>query len=40
MDGRAITQTSPEPDIPMIFSAEIFAAFNDAPMAHQGSLFP
>ena len=29
--------TYPEPDMPTICSAEIFAAISDVPMAHQGS---
>ena len=36
----AIPTTKPCPDIPMICSAEIFAAINDAPIAHQGNDLP
>ena len=36
----AIPTTHPWPDIPMICSAEIFAAIKDAPIAHQGSDLP
>ena len=36
----AIPTTKPWPDIPMICSAEIFAAISDAPIAHQGRDLP
>ena len=36
----AIPTTNPCPDIPIICSAEILAAINEAPIAHQGSDLP
>ena len=30
----------PDPDIPINCSAEIFAAINEAPIAHHGNDFP
>ena len=36
----AIPTTNPWPDIPMICSADMFAAINEAPIAHQGSDLP
>ena len=36
----AIPTTKPCPDIPIICSAEILAAINEAPIAHQGSDLP
>ena len=30
-------EANPEPDIPINCSAEIFAAINEAPIAHQGN---
>ena len=36
----AIPTTNPCPDMPIICSAEIFAAINDAPIAHHGRDLP
>ena len=36
----AIPTTKPSPDMPIICSAEMFAAIRDAPIAHQGSERP
>ena len=35
-DAIANPTLNPEPDMPMNCSAEIFAAINEAPTAHQG----
>ena len=36
-EAMANPSVNPEPDMPMNCSAEIFAAINDAPIAHHGS---
>ena len=39
-EAMAKPKAKPEPDIPINCSAEILAAINDAPMAHQGRDLP
>ena len=39
-DAIANPRAKPEPDIPINCSAEIFAAINEAPIAHHGKDFP
>ncbi|CAI8198611.1 MAG: Uncharacterised protein [Flavobacteriaceae bacterium] len=39
-EAMARPSAKPEPDIPMNCSADIFAAINEAPMAHQGRDLP